>query len=319
MNTTKKVYPAYNPTTLSFDQDLLFRQETFPRGRTYRIYPPVSAKIEEPQSHNFNIASIPQKQDMLVSNLPLIERAHLQRYNIKCNKKNFSIMLDAPKYIFDAYHFNVDYHDTTFSKTHYFAIAPSLAEPQNMQSFPAIYRMSVSRDLHRPEHFSFTTYAIAGGYADGFYFMSRLDNNVQEFAHINKKQKHNKHREKDIIDFPHIHLASFDHSKKSLHELTVPEHLPQLKNRNIYACLNAYMDLHNISPMMMLVREDMRIDELTQYANYFHTMQSFDQFDTNDLGKIALSDFGQYEVYTEHNHKCDPLPTQECGAPYLRP
>lgn len=322
--------PVYSNTKISVDQALLFRQEDFPRKCIFRIYPPASNKSKNPQSHNFNIASIPLKDGLMISNLPLVERAHLQKYNIKCNAKNYSVMLDAPKYIFDAYHFNFQSCGKTYSKTHYFAIAPTLADvsEKTMVHMPILYRMSVCRELGNPEHFSFNLYAIAGGYADGFYFMSRLDNHVPEFAHLSKISKSNKkvqahhsgaNSPKETIDFPHIHRPNFEHYCSSLCEFSAPVHVPELKNCDFYECLSGYLKMHNIQPQMLLIQQDMSIEHLTQLARTFHLQRSLQDFATEDLAKISMSNFGQYEIYTEHKQKEESLPMQECDDTYLRP
>lgn len=101
-------------------------------------------------------------------------------------------MIDAPKVIFDAHHFNFESNGQDYSKTHYFAIAPSLYNANSKTNLPLLYRLSVCREIGNPEHFSFSTYAIAGGYADGFYFLSRLDNNVATYAHLDRTAKSHK-------------------------------------------------------------------------------------------------------------------------------
>ncbi len=309
----------------SFDQGLEFRQENFPRNRIFRIFPPTSQQCKNPQAHNFRIDSIATKTDLMISNLPLVERAHLQKYNVKCNEKNYSIMLDAPKYIFDAYHFNFESHGTKLSKTHYFAIAPNLANQENEPSLPILYRMSVCREIDNPQHFSFSMYAIVGGYSDGFYFMSRLDNDIPEYAHIKKcKNKHCKKvhhtgeckQTPEIIDFPHIHRPDFNHCHSYVHEFSTPTHIPELKNRSFYDCLGAYMKLNNVSSQMMLVQEDLSISQLLNCVRVFEIK---DKIRSADLGKIAMSDLTQFESYTEHKQSAEALPEQECGAPYLRP
>ncbi len=313
--------------SISINQDLLFRQENFPRNRIFRIYPPKSSQSNKMQPHNLKIDSLITRGDLKISNLPIIERAHLQKYNVKCNQKKYSIMVDAPKYIFDAYHFNFVNAGIKLSKTHYFAIAPTLRSQDNEPGLPILYRLSVCRDTTNPQHFSFSMYAIMGGYSDGFYFMSRLDNHIPEYSHICKSKKskvspHHFNGDKEHverIDFPHIHYPNFNQNNSRLQEFATPTHIPRLKGESFYNCLNAYMITNNISPQMILAYQDMDIDELTQYALTFHACaKCLSNLSPSDLGKIAMADLSQFEAYAEYNQTEDYLPHQECGTPYLK-
>ncbi len=319
----------YSKTTLSFDQDKIYRQDNFPRGRTFRIYPPSRKQDLSPQSHNFNIATIANKPDLMVSNLPLVEKARMQKYDIKCNAKNYSLMIEATKYIFDAYSFNFESNDHEFIKTHYFSIAPNLQSEYSCAKLPNIFRTSVCRDVDNPKHFSFSSYAIVGGYYDGFYFLSRLDNNVHECAHVCHDKRHkapqftadgrrNKHRY-EVIDFPHMHQPQFSRDMQGKQEFCTPHHLGHLVGRNMHYCLDYYMKFHNISSNMLLVQDDMKIDSILSCAKYFDQHHTLEECELGALGKVALANFGQYETYTEQNLHQGTPPKQESGAPYLRP
>lgn len=330
MQTVDSFCTNYSKTKLSFDQANNFRQTEFPRNRTFRIYPPSQKQGGIPQSHNFGIGTIPNKSDLLVSNLPLTERARMQKYNIKCNAQNYDLMMQSIKYIFDAYSFNFETNHNQFCKTHYFSIAPNLQDQTPGIHLPNIFRTSICQEIDNPKHFSFSTYAIVGGYSDGFYFMSRLDNNTNEFAHI----CHNAHQSKnaqfqqngkrsrpatEVIAFPHMHQPSFTHDKHVKQEFCTPYHLPQLSGKNIRTCLDYYIKQHNISSNMMLVQEDMRIDQVISIAKNFDIQADQSSFELGSLGKIALINLGQYESSTQNApHYGRPAP-QESGAPYLRP
>ncbi len=311
--------PIYSNTKLSYDQDVIYRQENIPRDRTYRIFPPASERYSEPQSHKFNIASIKNKDDLLVSNLPLIERARLQKYDIKCTPKHYNLMIEATKYIFDAFSFEFESNDREFFKTHYFSIAPNLNINPNVTSLPTIYRTSVCVEKDKPKHFSFSTYAIVGGYSDGFYFMNRLDNNYNEFAHVCKGSRHGAPKKSQIVQFPHMHQPSFKYKEQGLHEFNTPYYLPNLRDKDMHNCLNFYLKHNSISHDMLLVRDNMTIDDVTQYAKIFHLTHSLEDTQLGQLGKIAVTNVGHYAVSTETNDYHAKLPDQECGAPYLRP
>lgn len=319
----------YSKTTLSFDQDKIYRQDNFPRSRTFRIYPPNRKTEVNPQSHNFNIATIANKPDLKVSNLPLVEKAHLQKYDIRCNAKNYSLMIEAAKYIFDAYSFNFETNGHEFIKTHYFSVAPNIQSEYSCAKLPNLFRTSVCRDVENPKHFSFSTYAIVGGYYDGFYFLSRLDNNVHEYAHVchdrrgNSPQflpngKRNKFHN-EVINFPHMHQPQFSKAMKGNQEFCTPYHLGHLVGRNMHYCLDYYMKFHNISSNMLLAQEDMKIDEILECARHYDQKRTLENCELGTLGKVAWANFGQYETYTEQNLHQGTPPRQENGAPYLRP
>lgn len=310
--------PNYSDTKLSFDQDLIYRQENLPRCRTYRIFPPASKKFSEQQPHKFNIATIPNRDDLRVSNLPLAERACLQRYDIKCTPKYYNVMIEATKYIFDAFSFEFEANDREFCKTHYFSIAPNINVNPEVASLPTIYRTSICVEKDSPKHFSFSTYAIVGGYSDGFYFMNRLDNNYNEFAHICKNHRRGAPKKSQIVQFPHMHQPSFKYNDPNKNEFSTPYYLPTLKDKDMHNCLSFYLKHNNISHKMLLVRDDMTIDDVTQYARYFHDTHTLEDTELGQLGKIAVTNVGHYAVSTETNNYHAELPTQECGAPYLR-
>jgi len=325
MQDTTNYCQNYPDTKLSFDQDVIYRQENLPRGRTFRIFPPTSKKCVSPISHKFNIATIKNRENLQISNLPLDERACLQKYDIKCNVKNYNLMISSTKYIFDAFTFNFDSKGLSFNKTHYFSIAPSLANEDTNSHLPSIYRTSICTNIDNPQHFSFSTYAIVGGYADGFYFMNRLDNNRNEFAHIckdktkncNNHYPHKKHEAK-VIPFPHMHQPSFDYEKRNKCELSTPYHLPHLKDKNMLNCFSFYLKYNNIAPKMLLMREDMQITDVVEYIKQYDLKQTIEDTTLGQLGKVVLTDIVDYEISTEYNDHSVELPTQECGAPYLR-
>ncbi len=316
--------PDYSDTKLSFNQDIIYRQKNIPRRRTYRIYPPASKKFDNPQSHKFNIATIKNKNDLKVSNLPLVERACLQKYDIKCNKNHYNVMIDATKYIFDAFSFDFEINGKQYNKTHYFSIAPNINECASSATLPTLYRTSICIDTESPKHYSFSTYAIVGGYSDGFYFMNRLDNNKNEYAHICKQKKNSKQgsshkRGSYVVPFPHMHQPSFKYEDRNKFEFSTPFHMPYLNGKDMHSCLSYYLKYNNISPKMLLVREDMSIEDITEYARYFDMKHTLEDTDVGQLGKIVLTNVGNYEVSTETNDFHPKLPTQDCGAPYLRP
>ena len=315
--------PDYSDTKLSFDQDIIYRQENMPRGRTFRIYPPASKKFDNPQSHKFNIATIKNKEGLNVSNLPLDERACLQKYDIICNKKYYDVMIDATKYIFDAFSFDMEVNGRQFTKTHYFSIAPNINAHHMQTTLPTLYRTSVCIDTESPRHYSFSTYAIVGGYSDGFYFMNRLDNNKNEFAHICKQKKYSKQGNSHqgvggIIPFPHMHQPSFKYEDRNKFEFSTPFHMPYLNGKDMHGCFSYYLKYNSISPEMLLVREDMSIEDIAEYARHFDTKHTLEDTEVGQLGKIALTNVGNYEISTETNDYHSKLPIQESGTPYLR-
>lgn len=314
--------PTYSETKLTFDQDVIFRQENLPRGRTYRIYPPMSKKNDPPQSHKFNIATLENKPGLRVSNLPLEERACLQKYDIKCNAKHYDVMIEATKYIFDAFTFDFETNNKQFRKTHYFSIAPNINSSTTSTKLPSLYRTSVCVDTQNPRHYSFSTYAIVGGYSDGFYFMNRLDNNTNDCAHICKfKNKNNKKTHPlngNVVPFPHMHQPSFKYEDRNKFEFSTPFYMPYLNGRDMHGCLNYYLKYNNISSQMLLVRDDLLIDDIITYAQYFDSQRTLENTELGQLGKIVLNNIGTYAISTETNDYHANLPTQTCGTPYLR-
>jgi len=315
MENSEMSTPVYSNPSLSYQQDVIYRQENFPCGRTYKIFPPASSKYGEPQSHKLNINSIENRDDLLVSNLPLDERACLQKYNIKCTPKYFNLMTDAVKYIFHAYSFEFEANGNEFLKTHYFSVAPNINIETMATSLPSIYRTSVCVEMDNPKHYSFSTYAIMGGCADGFFFMNRLDNNYEEFAHICKGCKRG--HKPQVVQFPHLHQPSLQGKGHCRSEFSPPYHLPFLKGKDQHSCLSYFLKLNNISSKMLLVQEDMPVNVVTEYAKLFDETRSLENTELGALGKIALTNVGRYAVSVEESDFHPDLPTQECGAPYL--
>lgn len=312
--------PVYSDTSLSYKQDVIYRQENFPCGRTYRIFPP--ADKNEIQAHKINITSITNRDDLYVSNLPLKERARLQRYNVKCTPMHYNLMIEAVKYIFHAYSFEFETHGNEFCKTHFFSIAPNINIESMAYVLPSIYRTSICVERGNPKHYSFSTYAIVGGYSDGFYFLNRLDNNYDKFAHICKQpgkgSTHNAPKKAQTVQFPHMHQPSFKYNHHSSGEYNKPYYLPLLKDKDMHTCLSYYLKHNNISSKMLLVNEDMPINTVTECAKYFDSTHTLEDIELGSLGKIAVTNFGHYAVSVEANDFHPKLPVQECGAPYLR-
>ncbi len=332
INEENELSKVYHPPRLSFQQEIEFKQETFPHDNVYQIFSPkISTQKKENRKRAFNIDAIPLKKNLLVSNLPLIERARMQKYNIYCTPKQYDIMVDAPKYIFRAYHFYLEYNGQSYSKTHYFAIAPTLHTQQDRQ-LPVLYRFSVCRDTNNPEHFSFNLYAIVGGYKDGFYFISRLDNNDQELAHIVKTPKIKSQKVvqphkpncangrpiREVVPFPHIHKPIFTHDERDKREHSYPIYLPDLKSASFNKCLEEFMNYYNISNEMMLVRENCKIEKVIKTIKIQNLKKMLKTMNADDLAKIDKHNFEDYTKHADLIQTQQNIPEQKTSGPYYR-
>ncbi len=322
----------YHPSPLASRQDIEFQQENFPYGRVYHIYSPkVSKQKKENRSRAFPIDAIQLKKNLLISNLPLLERARMQKYNIYCTPKQYNIMAAAPKYIFHTFHFNYSYNGHHYSKTHYFSVAPTL-DTQRDRALPVLYRFSVCRDVDQPEHFSFNLYAIVGGYEDGFYFISRLDNNKQELAHkvkkahlknknrIQKYQPKEKHTEMmpETVPFPHVHRPRFTTEDRDKREHSCPIHLPELEGAPFDKCLEEYMAFYNISADMTIIRENCSIESVLEIAKIQNMKKMLKTKSAEDIAKFDYMEFNEYSKHAEMIKEPINIPEQKTGNPYLR-
>ncbi len=322
----------YRGTKLTFEQDIEFRQENLRRDRVYRIYPPRKSKEQKQiKDPSFRIDSFRTRKNLAVSNLPLAEHARMQRYNIVCSPSYYKEMAKAPKYIFDAYHFNFSYEHKIMSKTHYYAIAPTL-HTLTGKTLPIIYRFSVCRELGNPEHFTLSLYAVVGGYEDGFYFISRLDNDSPKCAHKIKQPKlkstsctkvaHPKFPNKqeiETIDFPHIHRPHFNEQEIDNREFSRPIHLEKLKGKSFEQCLSAFLKIYNILPEMILVKENCMIDDVLEVAKSQHFTDYAEPKCIEKFCKTNLQDYINYHDCNVFEYKKQvDLPQQKCGTPYLR-
>ena len=328
---------CYRPAKLTYKQAVIYRQENFPRHRMYQIFTPkLSAELQDTSRRAFNIASIPLKQNLMVSNLPMYERARMQCYNIKCTRDDYTKMVNAPKYIFDTYHFNYESnHNRIYSKTFYYCIAPTL-DDDSIRQLPILYRLGISRELGNPEHYSFSIYAVVGGYADGFYFLARMDNDTETHAHKKKipQAKSNKKLKPAHIEnfgkntyvskkvpFPHIHRPHFNAESCDLRENSEPKHIPQLVSSNFDKRLQAFLDIFNISPEMLLVQDNCKVVDVLETAKTFHHYHgNVNQESHREMSKYDRLDFLKYEYCSDfgQNDRFIDNVNQRVGSPYLR-
>ena len=324
---------VYKSQKLTFEQNVDFRQENLERERVYRIYSPaISKEKKKEKTPCFKIDAFGLRENLMVSNLPLIEHARMQKYNIICSPSKYKAMARAPKYIFDSFHFNFEFNHHIFSKTHYYAIAPTL-DNGNDKTLPVLYRFSVCRELGNPQHFSITLYAVIGGYEDGFYFISRLDNDRPACAHKIKtpciknaktiKANRTKFKEAEnisVIPFPHLHRPHFNADEYDEREYSRPIYLEKLKDKPFEKCLDAFLKIYNINPEMILTQDNCKISTVLDIAKTYHHKQ-ITEFDKDDIfEKIALDEYITYNdcnVYEYKSNSCE-VPNQKCGTPYLR-
>lgn len=330
-----KSYPTrcYRPAKLTYKQAVIYRQDNFPRERMYQIYSPKSSvELQDTRARAFNIRSIPMKPNLMVSNLPMDERARMQCYNIQCSHADYVKMVNAPKYIFDTYHFNYRTGNQCriFSKTFYYCIAPTL--DTEGKSLPILYRLGIGREIGNDEHYTFSLYAVAGGFEDGFYFLARMDSDNPSHAHTQKPQlksaeKVNPARVNKNMDsysnkkvpFPHIHRPIFDDESRDLRELSEPKFIPSLVKSNFGKRLDVFLDIFNISPDMILIQNNCKITEVLENAKIHHyelekghDSEISPMFDKLEFQKYAYcSDFGQSDRYIENIE-------QKTGGPYLK-
>ena len=323
---------TYRGTKLTFEQDIEFRQENFKRDRVYRIYPPrISKEHKQIKDPSFRIDAFRMRKNLTVSNLPLAEHARMQRYNISCYPDYYREMARSPKYIFDAYHFNFTYENKIMSKTHYYSIAPTLDNTSG-KTLPIIYRFSICRELGNPEHFTLSLYAVIGGYEDGFYFISRLDNDSPKFAHKIKQPKikstkckkvahphFDNERESKTIEFPHIHRPHFNINELDEREFSRPIHMEKLKGKSFEQCLSAFLKIYNISPEMILVKENCLIDDVLEMAKSQNSEENAKPYCMDNFHKTNLMDYINYHDCNIYEYKKQiDLPKQRCGTPYLK-
>lgn len=326
---TDSLTSKYRTNKLSYDQSATYRQDNFPRERLYSIYPPklAAAKKESPLKA-FNIDSIELKRNLMVSNLPLTEKARMQKYNIYCSPKNYAIMTSAPKYIFDTFHFTFENNGLLYDKTHYFAVAPTLYTG-NKGDLPVIYRFSVCREVGNPEHFSFNLYAIVGGYEDGFYFISRLDNNDEKCSHkvTNPYLKSStavnpSHLKPDnrfqVVPFPHIHRPRFTAEDRDKREVSHPYHISRLKNAGFTKCLEEFMKMYGISKEMILANQNCMIEKVIKIAQVHNMREILKTVSANDIEKFDLFNFENYSNISHTKDKVTEIPEQKLGSPYCR-
>ena len=324
-----KLSGSYRPNKLSFDQEATYRQDNFPRDRVYSIYSPKKSQEKKTSGIKaFNIDSFALKRNLLVSNRPLTEKARMQKYNIFCSPKNYAIMASAPKYIFDTYHFVFEHNGNLFEKTHFFAVAPTL-DSGTSEGLPVLYRFSVCREVNNPEHFSFNLYAIVGGYEDGFYFISRLDNNNQEFSHrvqnpylksstmLNPSHLKPENRFQ-VVPFPHIHRPRFTSTERDRREASHPYHLSHLKGADFAKCLDEYMQMYGISNDMILARDNCLIEQVLKVAKIHHLHEIIKTTSASDIEKFDLFNFDSYSHVKHERDKNIDIPEQKLGGPYLR-
>ena len=265
-------------------------------------------------------------------------------------------MLNAPKFVFDSYHFNYTQNTKNgprvFSKTFYYMVAPTLYAESD-KTLPVIYRMGVSRDLTERNHFSFSIYAVAGGYEDGFYFLGRLDNDIPLKTHAKKikspiikngatlsparVQKNFSCVHK--VPFPHFHRPIlFDETapleQKDLRECSEPYFLEELENADYDACLNSFLESFNISPTILLAENNCKITEIIKFTRSKVLLEKLKTMSANELqhdlknnstilpphSSISAYDFLKYSYCVDFNQKnvYTPPKEQKCGTPYLR-
>ena len=320
----------YRANKLSYDQNATYRQDNFPRERLYSIYPPkLAAAKKESSAKAFNIDAIELKRNLMVSNLPLTEKARMQKYNIYCSAKNYAIMAAAPKYIFDTFHFTFENNGLLFDKTHYFAVAPTLYTG-NKGDLPVVYRFSVCREIGNPEHFTFNLYAIVGGYEDGFYFMSRLDNNNNKCSHktmVNPYLKSSKavspshlkpNNRFQVVPFPHIHRPKFNSAERDKREVSHPYYVSKLKDAGFAKCLDEFMKMYGISKEMILVNQNCMVKKVIDIAKVHHMQEILKTTSADDIEKFDLFNFENYSNVSHERDKVTEIPEQKLGSPYFR-
>ena len=149
---------------------------------------------------------------------------------------------------------------------------------------PTIYRLSVSRYVDNPQHYSISLHAIVGGCVDGFLFLGRFDNN-NECNHIVKPDKAvlkndiqftltagnsmtNQHFHE--IGFPHIHLADANYACGSIPEKVTPKFVEKCKNNNFEENIEYIMHLFGISHYHNFYKQDEKLltvlDESKKFA-----------------------------------------------------
>jgi len=346
----------FRHTNLSFKQAVEYRQREFPRERVYQIFSPKRALDYTEHEVAFKIDSIPQKSNLMIANLPIEERAKMQKYNIICSRQQYLDMLNAPKYVFDVYHFNYTQETKqgpkVYSKTFYYMVAPTLYD-ENNSTLPVLYRLGISRDLTEREHFSFSIYAVAGGYEDGFFFLGRLDNDVPTKMHQKKikepiiKNEQILHRAKCSVNFSQMHKVPFPHfhrpslynepgvSLKQLdqRETSEPYFLDELKGADYDKCLNSFLESFNISPTILLAENNCKITEIIHFTKSKMLLEKIKTYSAIELShelqngtishpphsQITAHDFLKYSYCLDFNKGMyTPIKEQKCGTPYLR-
>lgn len=345
----------FHPTKLTFKQAVAYRQKEFPRERVYQIFSPKRAQDYANHEVAFRINGIEQKLNLMISNLPIEERTKMQKYNILCSSDMYLDMLNAPKYVFDVYHFNytqnTKHGPKVYSKTFYYMVAPTLFD-ENNKTLPVLYRMGITRDLSERDHFSFSIYAVAGGYEDGFFFLGRLDNDVLSKAHLKKIKKPIIKSEQPLqkansphqfnsqkVPFPHFHRPrlynepSVTREELDRRESSEPYHLDELVGADFDRCLEAFLESFSISPTILLAESNCKITEIIQFTKNKLLLEKLKTHSASELqselqnntitqpphSKVSAHDFLKYAYCIDFNKGLyTPIKEQKCGTPYLR-
>ena len=181
---------------------------------------------------------------------------------------------------------------------------------------PTIYRLSVSRYVDNPQHYSISLHAVVGGCVDGFLFLGRFDNN-NECNHIVKPDKAvlkndiqftltagnsmtNQHFHE--IGFPHIHLADANYACGSIPEKVTPKFVEKCKNNNFEENIEYIMHLFGISHYHNFYKQDEKLLTLIQKGK----VDTFGAL-TDDPNRRWLSDADLFKegdtfTFSEYSH-----------------
>ena len=258
-------------------------ERDIPLNKTYRIFSKQSLKYSDLETSEITIPirKVKTPDEYALSNLPISkERALMQDYHFCFSQGDLKQMVTSPKVLIDQKHLNLISRKQLVSKTNFFMVSPQL---QNT-GLPTIYRLSVSRYVDNPQHYSISLHAVVGGCVDGFLFLGRFDNN-NECNHIVKPDKAvlkndiqftltagnsmtNQHFHE--IGFPHIHLADANYACGSIPEKVTPKFVEKCKNNNFEENIEYIMHLFGISHYHNFYKQDEKLltvlDESKKFA-----------------------------------------------------